>query len=224
VIIAIDGPAGAGKSTVARAVADRLGAGYLDTGALYRAVTWAVLQDGVDPLDAEACAQVAARRPVDLEPTGDGLRVLVDGRDVTEEIRTPRVTGSVSEVSAHAGVRESVTEASRRIMATGDWVSDGRDVGTEIVPRAEVKVFLTAAPRERARRRMADLNARGIAAGLEEVLEELIRRDHLDTTRAESPLRRADDATVIDSSDMNAAQVIEAIAALVGAAREATRR
>ncbi|MCC6829759.1 MAG: (d)CMP kinase [Thermoleophilia bacterium] len=223
-IVAIDGPAGAGKSTVARAVAAHLGAGYLDTGAIYRAVTWAVLRDGADPRDAAACTAVAAGSPVDLEPTPDGLRVLVGDVDVTEDIRAPRVTGSVSEVSAHPGVRAAVTEASRRIMAGGDWVSDGRDVGTVIVPLAEVKVFLTAAPRERARRRQADLAARGVDASLDEVLQDIAHRDHLDTTRAEGPLRRADGAVLIDSSDMTAVEVVEAIAALAGAAREAARR
>lgn len=223
-IVAIDGPAGAGKSTVARAVAEHLGAGYLDTGAIYRAVTWAVLRDGADPADAASCASVAAANPVGLEPAPEGLRVLVGELDVTEEIRAPRVTGAVSEVSAHAGVRAAVTEASRRIMATGDWVSDGRDVGTVIAPLAEVKVFLTAAPRERARRRRADLAARGVEMSLDEVLEDLARRDHLDTTRAESPLRQADGAVLIDSSDMTAVEVVEAIASLAGAAREAARR
>lgn len=222
-IIAIDGPAGAGKSTVARAVAGRLGAGYLDTGAIYRAVTWLVLREGADPADADACAAIARAHPVGLEHGTDGLRVLVGDLDLTDEIRAPRVTGLVSEVSAHPGVRAEVTEASRRIMGAGDWVSDGRDVGTVIAPGAEVKVFLTAAPRERARRRQADLAARGVRTDLDEVLEDLVRRDHLDSTRAEGPLRRADGAVVIDSSDMTATEVVEAIAALAGAARETTR-
>ena len=223
-IVAIDGPAGAGKSTVARAVAGRLGAGYLDTGAIYRAVTWLVLREAADPGDAAACTAIAQAHPVHLEHGPDGLRVLVGEADVTEEIREPRVTGLVSEVSAHPGVRAAVTDASRRIMAAGDWVSDGRDVGTVIVPGAEVKVFLTAAPRERARRRQADLAARGVETRIDEVLEDLVRRDHLDSTRAEGPLRQADGAVVIDSSDMTATEVVEAIAALAGAARETTRR
>lgn len=223
-IVAIDGPAGAGKSTVARAVAEHLGAGYLDTGAIYRAITWAVLRDGADPGDAAACTAVAGASRVGLEPAADGLRVLLGDLDVTREIRAPRVTGSVSEVSAHPGVRAAVTDASRRIMASGDWVSDGRDVGTVIAPHAEVKVFLTAAPRERARRRRDDLAARGVETTIDEVLADLTRRDHLDTTRAEGPLRQADGAVLIDSSDMTAVEVVEAIAALAGAAREAARR
>ena len=145
-IVAIDGPAGAGKSTVAREVARRVGAAYLDTGAMYRAVTWLAQQRGVPRSDGEALAALARENPVEIEPTDDGDRVRVAGHDVTEEIRTPEVAAQVSEVSAHASLREEMVAAQRALMASGDWVSDGRDVGSTVCPDADVKVFLTATP------------------------------------------------------------------------------
>ncbi|HWH15421.1 MAG TPA: (d)CMP kinase [Miltoncostaeaceae bacterium] len=213
-IIAIDGPAGAGKSTVARTLARRLGVGYLDTGAMYRAVTWLALQRGVDPGDGDALAGLARTHPVVLAPAEDGLRVAVDGRDVTEAIREQAVTDAVSQVSAHPGVRAAVTAAQRAMLAEGGWVSDGRDVGTVVWPGAEVKVFLTAAAEERARRRRDELAARGVRRHIDEVLADIRRRDHLDTTRAESPLRRAEDAIEIDSSRLSIDEVVEMVAAL----------
>jgi cytidylate kinase len=215
VIVAIDGPAGAGKSTVAREVARRVGAAYLDTGAMYRAVTWLAQQRGVPRSDGEALAALAREHPVEIEPTDDGDRVSVAGRDVTEEIRTPEVAAQVSEVSAHAQVREQMVAAQRALMARGDWVSDGRDVGSTVCPDADVKVFLTATPEERARRRRAELVARGIDVDEETVLEDVLRRDELDSTRAASPLRIAPGAVVVDSSNLDAAQVADIVAAMV---------
>ena len=216
-IVAIDGPAGAGKSTVAREVARRLGAAYLDTGAMYRALTLLAVRRGGAASDGEALVALARQHPVEIVPTGDGDRVFVDGEDVTAEIRTPEVAALVSEVSAHPGVREQMVAAQRALMSRGDWVSDGRDVGSTVWPDAEVKVFLTASPEERARRRCAELAARGMELDEAQVLADVRRRDELDTTREASPLRVADGAVVIDSSDLDARDVADRVMSLVAA-------
>lgn len=217
-IVAIDGPAGAGKSTVARALARRLGMGYLDTGAMYRAVAWLALDRGIAPDDGAGLAELAERNAVTLEPADDGLRVVVAGRDVTSDIRGPEVTATVSEVSAHPGVRRAVTSAQRTLLADGGWVSDGRDVGTVVWPDAEVKVFMVADPEERAHRRHAEDEARGRHSDYRAVLLDIVRRDRHDMDRAESPLRKADDAVEIDTTHLTVEQVVEAIEGLVRAA------
>lgn len=222
-IVAIDGPAGAGKSTVARALARRLGMGYLDTGAMYRAIAWLALERGVAPSDGEALAALARENPIALVPSDDVLRVAIAGRDVTDAIRAPAVTACVSEVSAHPGVRRAVVAAQRALLADGGWVSDGRDVGTVVWPEAEVKVFLTADPAERAHRRHEEMVARGVGASLVQVREDLVRRDHVDSTRAESPLRRADDAVEVDTTRLGIDEVVDRLEALVAAARGARR-
>jgi cytidylate kinase len=215
VIVAIDGPAGAGKSTVAREVARRLGAAYLDTGAMYRALTLLAVRRGVASSDGGALVELAGAHPVEIVPTGDGDRVRVDGEDVTAEIRTPEVAALVSEVAAHPGVREQMVAAQRALMSSGDWVSDGRDVGSTVCPDADVKVFLTATPEERARRRHAELAAAGVEVDEATVLDDVLRRDEIDSTRAASPLRIATGAVVVDSSNLDAAQVADIVAALV---------
>ncbi len=214
-IVAIDGPAGAGKSTVARTVARRLGVAYLDTGAMYRAITWLARERGVAPSDADALAGLARDNPIEIEPTDDGDRVRVAGRDVTREIRLPEVAADVSEVSAHPGVRDEVVAAQRALLSQGSWVSDGRDVGTVVCPHADLKVFLTASLEERARRRRADLQRRGVEVAEPTVLEDVRRRDHLDSTRATSPLRIAPGAVVIDSSELEADDVADLVVQLV---------
>jgi CMP/dCMP kinase len=197
-VVAIDGPAGAGKSTVARAVADRLSFTYLDTGAMYRAVAFTAAERGRAP------AAIAAE--LRIEP---GERIRVDGRDVSDEIRTPEVSEAASRAASDPAVRSAVAAQQRRLLETGDWVAEGRDIGTVVAPDAEVKVFLTADPAERARRRAAEL-------GLDErtVLAEQAIRDERDSTREHSPLQPAPGAVVIDSTDMTLPEVVERIAAL----------
>ncbi len=197
-VVAIDGPAGAGKSTVARAVADRLGFTYLDTGAMYRAVALAATERGVDP------AAIAAR--LQIEP---GERIRLDGRDVTDEIRTPEVSEAASRAAADPVVREAVVAHQRRLLAGGDWVAEGRDIGSVVAPDAEVKVFLTADPVERARRRAAEL---GLDAAT--VLAEQTIRDERDRTREHSPLQPAAGAVEIDTTHMALPEVVDRIAAL----------
>jgi cytidylate kinase len=194
-VIAIDGPAGAGKSTVARAVARALGFTYLDSGAMYRSV--ALAGDGA---------------PETLDIAFNGDRVLLDGRDVTAEIRTAEVSDRASQVAADPRVREAMVAKQRELMATGDWVAEGRDIGTVVAPGAELKVFLTASAEERARRRAADLGA-----DVQTVLAEQAIRDERDQNRAHSPLVAADDAVEVDTTGMTIDEVVDRIASLARA-------
>jgi CMP/dCMP kinase len=195
VVIAIDGPAGAGKSTVARAVADALGFTYLDTGAMYRAVALARLRG-------------EERTDIDFE---DG-RVTLNGEDVSGQIRTPEVSEEASRVAAEPAVREAMVKRQRALMSDGDWVAEGRDIGSVVVPDAELKVFLTADPRERAERR-----ARELGADPGEVLRDVRARDERDTTRAASPLLKADDAEELDTTGLTVDEVVDRIVGLVRA-------
>jgi cytidylate kinase len=199
VVIAIDGPAGAGKSSVARAVAQALGFTYLDSGAMYRCVALASLQRPGDP------ATLATEIRIDL-----GDRVLLDGEDVTDAIRGPEVSERASQVAAEPGVRRAMVARQRALLSRGDWVAEGRDIGTVVAPDAELKVFLTADPAERARRRAAQL---GVDAPT--VLAEQTMRDERDRSRAVSPLRPADGAIELDTSGLTLDQVVARIAALV---------
>jgi cytidylate kinase len=206
VLVAIDGPAGAGKSTVARALARELGFGYLDSGAMYRCVALLSL---AAPHEA---ASVLARRAT-IEPRASGRgpldRVLLDGRDVTAEIRSVAIAEAASRVSADPGVREALVALQRRLIAAGDWVAEGRDIGTVVAPDAELKVFLTADPRERARRRAVELGA-----DPDTVLAEQTLRDERDSTRAHSPLEAAPDAVTLDTTGLSVEEVVRRIAAL----------
>jgi len=212
-LVAIDGPAGAGKSTVTRAFAERLGLVYLDTGAMYRAVTWLVLEQGVNPADSEAVDVVLDDLQVELEPLQQGVQVVrVNGHEVTDAIRDPRVTASVSAVAAHACVRAAMTAQQQRMGKAGGLVAEGRDIGTAVFPDAELKVFLTATPKERARRRALDLEARGHEVpALLELEAQIVERDRLDSTREVAPLLQADDAIELISDGMAIDQVIDAL-------------
>lgn len=202
-VVAIDGPAAAGKTAVARRLADRLNAMLFDTGALYRAITLAALRDGVSPDDGEALAKLAASHTINvtLPTTGDGrlYDVYLDGEDVTWKIRTPEVDALVSAVSAHPGVRAALLPVQRRIAGTGKLIMVGRDIGTTVVPDAGTKLFLSASVAERARRRYRELQQRGLDVTLSEIEADLRRRDEMDSHRAASPLRVAPDAIVIDT-------------------------
>ena len=222
-IVAIDGPSGSGKSSAARAVAARCGLTYLDTGAMYRSVALACLKRGVDPDDAEAVAGVARDVRIEFAPAGDGQRVLVDGEDATAAIRTPEVERAVSPVSANPAVREAMVALQRAVGERGGVVAEGRDIGTVVFPSAEVKVFLSASPEARARRRAVQRGggdlARGVDAAVDPaaeraVLDDLVRRDAYDSSRAASPLRAADDAHRIDSSELSFEEVVQAVIAL----------
>ena len=218
-IVAIDGPAGAGKSTVARAVADAMGVGYVDTGAMYRALTLLALRTGVDVADGPALAELAREHPVTLEHGRAGLRVFIAGDDVTMAIREADVTANVSEVAAHPDVRAEMVARQRDIMGAGDWVSDGRDIGSVVCPDAEVKVFLTASVDERARRRHAELVARGEQVDLRAIRDDVERRDHADSSRAASPLVVADGAEIVDTTGMGIDEVVARIAGMAQEAR-----
>ncbi len=220
-IIAIDGPAGSGKSTVAKQVARMLGFQYLDTGAMYRSIAWYALEHGVAPDDVESLASVAAEKRIEFRQAADDgqpSRVLIDGIDVTGEIRTPRIDKAVTPVSAIPQVRSALVLQQRAIASSQDVVMEGRDIGTVVFPNAEVKVFLTASAEERARRRAAQNRERGFGQVDETaILQDILRRDEADSTREASPLKPADDAHMLDTTHMSIDEVCETIA---GFARE----
>jgi cytidylate kinase len=219
VVVAIDGPAGAGKSTVARRVAERTGLRYLDTGATYRALTLGLLRRGVPPDDPAAVAEAARTIDLDLELDAAGrATVLLDGKPPGAELRSAEVNAAVSAVSAVPAVRQQLVALQRSLVGLGGIVAEGRDVGTVVWPDAEVKVYLTASEPERARRRAGDGNGGGESA------DALARRDRLDSSRATSPTRPADDAVVLDSTGRAVDQVVEEVLGRVAVARaERTR-
>ncbi|WP_396835337.1 (d)CMP kinase [Mycobacterium sp. ITM-2016-00316] len=215
-MIALDGPAGTGKSSVSRGLARTLGLRYLNTGAMYRIVTLAVLRAGVDVTDAQRVADIADDVDLAVGYDPDEDRAFLAGEDVSFEIRGDEVTGAVSAVSAVPAVRARLVQLQRELAAgDGGVVVEGRDIGTVVLPDADVKIFLTASAEVRAQRRHAQNIANGIEDSYEAVLADVKRRDHLDSTRAVSPLRAAQDAVIVDTSDMNEAQVIDHLQELV---------
>jgi cytidylate kinase len=204
-VITIDGPAGAGKSTAARELARRLGYRLLDTGAMYRALAWSVARAGLPAEDTEALRRHLAAVTLEL----DGDRVFIDGRDVSGEIRTREISDLTSRLTRLAPVRDRVTPLQRCLAATGGVVLEGRDTGTVVCPDADVKFYLDASDAARATRRQAELAARGVPVDLAVVREEIALRDRQDTTRTLAPLRRAADAIMVDTTDLDVEQVVE---------------
>ena len=214
-IVAIDGPAGAGKSTVARQVAAQLELVYLDTGAMYRAITWLILQRGI-PLDDEcAIAELADKYEIQLTPTPDlksPVRVWIDGIDITQVIRTPEVTANVSAIAAQTSVRKALVRQQKNWGQKGGLVAEGRDIGTHVFPNAEVKIFLTASVRERARRRQQDYEKQGLSSiDLEQLEKDIAQRDWKDSTRKVSPLRKAEDAIEVQTDGLSISEVTSKI-------------
>ncbi len=215
-IVAIDGPAGSGKSSVAKLVARELGFHYLDTGAMYRSIAWLALQRGISLDDKEALTACAREEEIvfshkEGNPIATGVSIA--GNDITNEIRTPQIDKAVSPVSAVSGVREALVQQQRKIASTNDIVMEGRDIGTVVFPNAEVKIFLTATAQERARRRAAQNAQRGFGECDEaKILADIIRRDEADSTREIAPLKAAQDAIELDTTDMSIEEVCAKIA------------
>lgn len=217
-IIAIDGPAASGKSTLGRRLADSLGYLFFDTGVMYRAVTWGALQRGLEITDEGAVTHLAETTQIDVRPPsqedGRACDVLLDGLDITWETRRPDVEANVSPVSAYRDVRKALASQQRRIGLRGRVVMVGRDIGTIVLPEADLKIYLDASAEERAQRRFKEILQRGGQADYEKVLAGVRNRDQIDSTRAFSPLRAAEDAVILDSDKMNADQVFLKVQAL----------
>ena len=222
-IIAIDGPSGAGKSTLGRLLARELGLLYIDTGAMYRAVALAVEESRVSTTDAAAVAEVSRRARIDLAGDPDSLRVALDGRDVSDEIRTERISHMASLISAISEVRRELVRRQREMGARGSVVLDGRDIGTIVFPQADVKFFLTAVPEERAKRRYDEERIRTHDQTFEETLADINARDRRDSTRADSPLAIAEDAVVIDTTDLSIEDVFRRMVEVIGERQEHRR-
>lgn len=214
--VAIDGPASSGKSTVAKIIAKRFGYVYCDTGAMYRSVTWAALENGIDVSDTKQVIDLARRIKITFEPGQPDQRVFVDGHEVTKDIRTEKIAANVSAVAAIPEVRAQMVEQQRQIAQAGGIVMDGRDIGTTVLPDAQVKIFLVASAHERARRRYEENLQKGLATQSLDELEAAIKlRDQKDSTRKVSPLTQAKDAILIDTTSLTIDQVVDEISALI---------
>ena len=215
--IAIDGPAGAGKSTMAKRLAKELGYYYVDTGAIYRTVAYFLDLLGVSPKDVDGVSRYIDELTVELEYDETGAQhMIMNGMDVTDDIRTPDISMKASTVSAHAVVREMLLDLQRDMAKKHNVIMDGRDIGTVVLPRATVKFFLTASPEVRAQRRTEEMLAKGQNADFKKVLDEIINRDYQDSHREIAPLKQAKDSVVLDTSDLNADQVIEKMKEIIG--------
>lgn len=212
--ITIDGPAAAGKSTIAKMTAEKLGYTYIDTGAMYRALTYKALQQQVNPTDGDALASLLGKTTIELKPTNEGQLVLLDGMDVSEDIRSQQVTKHVSVVAAHDAVRQLMVQKQRELAEGTGVVMDGRDIGTAVLPNAELKIYMTASVTERALRRFKENEKRGIHTPLAELELEISARDKADSERTVSPLKQAEDAHLIDTTSMSIEEVAGRIIAL----------
>lgn len=217
-IIAIDGPAASGKSTIGKRLADELGYLFFDTGLMYRAVTWLALKRGISVTDEDAITHLAETVLIEVQPPsqadGRACDVFVEGVDITWEARRPEVDANVSVVSAYPGVRRALSEQQRRIGLRGRVVMVGRDIGSVVLPDADLKIYLDASAEERARRRYEEIVARGQSADYQEILAKVIERDRIDSTRDVAPLKIAEDAVVVDSNHLNAEEVFQQVLAL----------
>lgn len=213
--VAIDGPSGAGKSTISRILAKELGFVYVDTGALYRAVGYYMLSNNIDPKDADAVVAALADLTLEMRYVDGDQQVLVNGADVGGYIRTPEVSMAASAVSALPPVRQFLLDTQRRIAATENVIMDGRDIGTVVLPQAELKIFLTATAEDRAARRFAELQEKGIATTFEEVLADMQKRDYDDSHRVAAPLKQADDARLVDTTGFTLEQSVARLKGLV---------
>lgn len=218
-MIAIDGPAGSGKSTTAKIVAERLGYTYLDTGAMYRALTYYALENKINPADEKKLAEIAEQLSLEFRSKDGGDFVYLNGQDISSEIRTPEVTKNVSEVSAHFLVRQAMVARQKEFGKNGSIVAEGRDTTTIVFPDADLKIYMDASVKERARRRLLDLSNMGIESDLSEQEQEISRRDDYDSGREHSPLTRAEDAMVIDTTNLTIEEQVERIVELFQAAR-----
>lgn len=214
-MIAIDGPAASGKSTIAQRVAKRMGFLFFDTGVMYRAVTWAVLSSNISMDDESSITRLANQIQIDVDPPskddGRAYDVLLNGEDITWEVRRMEVEENVSKISAYPGVRKAMTEQQRRIGLRGDVVMVGRDIGTVVLPEADVKIYLIASVEERARRRYTEIIGRGETADYDSILESMRKRDEIDSTRAVAPLKPAKDAVILDSDRMTIEEVVQKV-------------
>lgn len=209
--IAIDGPAGAGKSTIAKIAAEKLGYTYIDTGAMYRALTYKALQHQIDLSSEEAVTTLLKQTVIELQPSPNGQLVFLDGQNVSSEIRSNEVTSQVSTVAAHGAMREIMVERQYEMAEKGGVIMDGRDIGTAVLPKAELKVFMSATVEERARRRYEDNKQRGIDSSFEELKEEIALRDKMDSEREASPLVQAEDAIYLDTTELSIDEAANAI-------------
>jgi len=214
--IALDGPAAAGKSTIAKIVAEQLGYIYIDTGAMYRAITLKALNEGIDLSSNEEAGRLLAETEIDLQPSDNGQLVFLDQQNVTEAIRSQEVTKSVSEMASHESVRVQMVKLQQQLADGRGVVMDGRDIGTDVLPKAELKVFMSASVEERARRRFEENKKRNIHTPLEELQGEIAKRDQMDSEREVSPLRQAEDAIFLDTTSLTIREAAAEILRLAG--------
>jgi cytidylate kinase len=223
-IVAIDGPSAAGKSTAGTRVAKRLGYLYIESGAFYRALAWNVREQGVDPADHAALQRLSETTVIEVVRRPDGARILVDQRDVTDQLRTPEMSRIAAQIASNPLVREPMLRLQRALAKDGGVVMEGRDIGTVVFPQADVKFYLDADTRVRGERRFKELRAKGLDVDLQTTIDEIVARDRKDMTRAVAPLRKADDAIAVDSTGLTLDEVVDTMVAAVERRRTAMSR